>query len=109
MASRDPLSALYNFLVSVKVILPNLYGLRMCPDCPHCVESDSPCMDTYGSNATAMGGSGGRADALIGAVEAQKSEGVLHLHLFVYFQSAFQLRTLKEIGDMFFGLFPGLK
>jgi hypothetical protein len=38
-------------------------------------------MDVFGSNATPMGGSAGRADALIGAVEAQKAEGVLHLHM----------------------------
>ena len=38
-------------------------------------------MDIFGSNATPMGGSAGRGDALIGAVEAQKAEGVLHLHM----------------------------
>ena len=45
-----------------------------------------------------MGGSAGRADAGVGAVEAQKAEGVLHLHLFIYFQSAHQFGTLYEIG-----------
>ena len=43
-------------------------------------------MDIFGSNATPMGGSAGRADALIGAVEAQKAEGVLHLHMFIFIQ-----------------------
>ena len=40
-------------------------------------------MDIYGSNETCVGGSCGRADAAIGAVEAQKAEDVLHLHLHV--------------------------
>ena len=68
MTSQDPLCCLYAFLVSMKVVLPNLYGFRMCPHCPHCVESDEPCSDIFGSNATPLGGSTGRADAMIGAV-----------------------------------------
>ena len=35
-----------------------------------------PCMDSFGSNATPMGGAAGRTDAMIGAVEGQKAEGV---------------------------------
>ena len=101
MTNRDPLCCLYAFLVNMKVILPNLYGLRMCPHCPHCVTTQDPCMDMFGSNATPMGGSAGRADAMVGAVEAQKAEGVLHLHLFLFLQMAFQYKTLAEIADMF--------
>ena len=52
----------------------------------------------FGSNATPMGGSAGRGDAMIAAVEAQKAEGVLHIHAFVYFQTASQFRTLLELG-----------
>ena len=73
----------------------------MCPNCPHCVESDEPCSDIFGSNATPLGGSAGRADAMIGAVEAQKAEGVLHLHLFLFAQMAMQHKTLKEVADLF--------
>ena len=43
----------------------------------------APCMDMFGSNATPMGGSMGRGDAMIGATEAKKAEGVLHLHFFI--------------------------
>ena len=43
----------------------------------------------------------GRADAMIGAVEAQQAEGVLHLHLFLFLQSASQHATLQEIAAMF--------
>ena len=38
---------------------------------------------------------------MVGAVEAQKAEGVLHLHLLLFLQMAMQLKTLKEIAEMF--------
>ena len=47
-----------------------------------------------------MGGSLGRADALIGAVEAQATEGVLHLHFFLFVQMAHQFKNLHEIAEM---------
>ena len=47
-----------------------------------------------------MGGSAGRADGMVGAVEGQKKEGVLNLHLFLYLQMATQCSTLHELGDM---------
>ena len=56
-------------------------------------------MDSFGSNATPMGGSAGRTDALVGAVEAQKAEGVLHLQMFVFPQLIHQHKTLHEIGE----------
>ena len=58
------------------------------------------CMDRFGSNATPMGGSGGRVDATIGAIEAQKAEGLLHLHAFMFLQAAHQFNTLHEIAEM---------
>jgi hypothetical protein len=36
---------------------------------------------------------------MVGAVEAQKAEGVLHLHMFLYPQMALQFGTLQEIAD----------
>jgi hypothetical protein len=57
-------------------------------------------MDKYGSNATPMAGAAGGADAMIGAVEAQLAEGALHLHFFMYLQTAFQFKTLEEIAAM---------
>ena len=57
-------------------------------------------MDTFGSNATPMGGSAGRPDGMVGAVEAQSKEGVLHLHLFLYLQMAMQYYTVHELGEM---------
>ena len=84
MAAQDPFCCLHAFWTTIHVILPNLYGWRMCPSCPDCVEHENPPMDIYGSNATCMGGSVGRIDAAIGVIEAQKAEGVLHLHTLVF-------------------------
>ena len=56
-------------------------------------------MDIFGSNATPMGGAAGRSDAAVGAVEAQKAEGVLHLHLFIYPQMVNQFSTMHELAD----------
>ena len=56
-------------------------------------------MDVFGSNATPMGGSAGRADAMIGAVEAQTAEGVLHLHLFLFLQLLHQFMTLQDVAE----------
>lgn len=47
LTARDPLCCVKAFLVAVKVILPSLYGYRMCPNCPHCATSDEPCMDAF--------------------------------------------------------------
>ena len=99
MTARDPLCCLNAFWVLMTVVLPSLYGLRMCPHCPKCVTSRCPCMDVFGSNGTPMGGSAGRADALVGAVEAQKAEGVLHLHLFLFLQMLHQFMTLHDIAE----------
>ena len=56
-------------------------------------------MNIYGSNATPMGGSLGRVDAAVGAYEAQKAEGVLHLHMFLFLQMAHQHMTLPQIAE----------
>jgi len=57
-------------------------------------------MDIFGSNGTPMGGSAGRADAMIGAIEAQKAEGVLHIHMFLFLQIVHQHVNLNEIAKM---------
>ena len=101
ITARVPLCCLQAFLVMARVLFPNLYGFRMCPRCPHCVKSRFPCIDRFGSNATPMGGAAGRADAMVGAVEAQQAEGVLHLHLFLFLQGASQFATLQELAEMF--------
>ena len=48
-----------------------------------------------------MGGAAGCVDAMIGAVEAQQAEGVLHLHLFMFMEMANQFVTLQEMAELF--------
>ena len=100
MTARDALCSVKAFKVGIYVVIAGLYGLRMCPDCPHCALDTHPCVDSFGSNATPMGGSMGRADALIGATEAQKAEGVLHLHFFIYLQMCHQFLNIAEIAAL---------
>ena len=98
ITSRDPLCCVHAFQVMVRTVLPSLYGFRMCPECPHCAKGSDPCMDSFGSSATPMGGAAGRADAMVAAVEAQKAEGVLHVHLFLYLQTITQFSTLHDLA-----------
>ena len=100
MNARDPVSCVYAFRVVIVCIIAPLLGLRMCPDCPHCCTTPNPCMDFFGSNGTPMGGSMGRADAMIGAIEAQKAEGVLHIHMFLFLQIIHQHKNLSDIANM---------
>ena len=100
ITARDPLSCVCAFDVISRVVLPSMFGFRMCPQRPHCALSKNPCMDRFGSNATPMGGFAGRPDAMVGAKEAQKAEGCLHLHFFVFMQMASQFCTLHAIAEM---------
>ena len=74
------------------VMLPGIFGLRMCLHCPDC-NSDhtdpqvqdqdlNACTDYLGSNAKAMGGYAGLATGAIFAAEYQ-GEGTPHAHGFV--------------------------
>ena len=56
-------------------------------------------MDSFGSNATPMGGAAGRCDAMVAAVESQSADGVLHVHLFMYIQMAMQFMTLHQLAQ----------
>ena len=78
--AEDPLAAANAFFVQIRILLATMLGVRMCPRCPDCNTTSSPCQDAFGSNAEAMGGIAGRVDALFGAVEAQKTTGGLHYH-----------------------------
>ena len=86
LLAQDPLAAVNAFMVQIRTILATILGIRMCPHCPHCARSEYPCQDACGSSAELMGGIAGRADALFGAVECQKSNGSLHYHFFVFVQ-----------------------
>ena len=57
-------------------------------------------MDSFGSNATPMGGCAGRCDAMVGAVESQNADGVLHIHLFLFLRVAMQHSTLHDLARL---------
>ena len=40
LLARDPVCAAQAFAVQVRGILATLRGQRMCPNCPHCAESE---------------------------------------------------------------------
>ena len=84
------------FRVLVLLALKHLFGMHFCPHCPDCSQSDSPCMDVFGSNATAAGGIFGRIDAMYGSIECQKS-GSLHLHSQLFVQCYHQYTPLSEL------------
>ena len=84
LQAQDPLAAANAFFVQIRVILATVLGIRMCPHCPHCASSGNPCQDALGSSAEIMGGLAGRADALFGAVECQKSTGCTITSLYLY-------------------------
>ena len=98
--AQDPLAAANAFFVQIRVVLATVLGIRMCPHCLHCSNTDYPCQDALGSNAELMGGLAGRSDALFGSVECQKSNGSLHFHFFVFIQRLHQFATMKEIAEM---------
>ena len=78
LLARDPLAAVNAFFIQLRVVLATTLGIRMCPFCPHCTDrthSDNPCQDAQGSVAELLGGALGRCDAMIGAVECQKTTG----------------------------------
>ena len=95
LLAEDPLAAANAFFVQIRTVLATVLGLRMCPFCPRCA---CPCQDAFGSVAELMGGLAGRADAMFGAVECQKTTGSLHYHFFLFVQRLHQFASMKEIA-----------
>ena len=54
-------------------------------------------MDSFGSNATPMGGIFGRVDAIYTSTEAQKPKGSLRAHSQVFLQCLHQYTPMPEI------------
>ena len=44
ITSRDPLCCVHAFRVMTRVVLPTIYGVRMCPRCPHCAKGADVCV-----------------------------------------------------------------
>ena len=96
LLARDPLACAEGFQTLVLLTLRHLFGVRYCRRCPHCAQSENPCTDAFGSNATAMGGVFGRIDAIYGSIECQKC-GTLHLHLQAFLQCYHQVTPLSQL------------
>ncbi|CAK9075903.1 unnamed protein product [Durusdinium trenchii] len=94
--ARDPLACLNGFLALVGLAFRHIFGIRLCPRCPDCANSNCPCTDAFGSNATAAGGVFGRFDAAFGSLECQKS-GSYHLHGQFFLQCYHQFKPLSEL------------
>jgi len=92
----------------MRVILPAIFGVRMCfrcPDCnadssdPHYQDGATPCSDYMGCNGKLMGGYAGIATALCFATEYQ-GEATPHGHGFVCLSNQYRHHTLEEIGNL---------
>ena len=57
-------------------------------------------MDSFGINATPIGGSAGRCDAMVAVVESQAADGVIHVHLFMYMEHAMQFSTFHDLARL---------
>jgi hypothetical protein len=97
--ARDSLASVYGFRTMVLAAYEYLFGMRVCPHCPHCNFQDNgiPCQDLFGSNASPEGGIFGRIDAGYTSFEAQKSTGSLHAHSQLFVQCLHQHTPLAEI------------
>ncbi len=106
--SQDPMSSCHHYLFFMRVILPTIFGVRMCflcPDCnadtndPHYHDGADSCSDYMGCNSKLMGGYAGIATALCFATEYQ-GEATPHGHGFVSLANAYRHHTLEEIGNL---------
>ena len=106
--SQDPMSSCHHYLFFMRVILPTIFGVRMCflcPDCnadtndPHYHDGANSCSDYMGCNSKLMGGYAGIATALCFATEYQ-GEATPHGHGFVSLANAYRHHTLEEIGNL---------
>ena len=101
--AQDPISSCRHFLFFMRVILPAIFGIRMCFACPHCNcdatghdydGSWRPCSDYLGCNSKLMGGYAGVATALAFAIEYH-GEATPHGHGFVSLANMYQHHTLE--------------
>ena len=91
------------------VILPSIFGIRMCFRCPDCNIDrtdhttrnvvDVSCQDCMGSNMKTMGGYAGLATGMAFATEYQ-GEATHHGHGFVSLANMYQHHNLEEIGKI---------
>ena len=99
MQTSDPQAVMESFKVNMRFILPRTFGYRMCPNCPHCSETNTPCANKFGNNFEPWGGIAGMAAANSCAVEYQGNNNP-HAHGHVHLVSVYQHKTLEEIGEL---------
>ena len=98
MLAKDPLAAVDGFRVLVMLTYKELFGLRMCPCCPHCNGAHGvPCQNLFGSSSTAEGGIFGRVGAVYTSIEALKSTGALHAHSQLFVECLHQHTPLVDV------------
>ena len=97
LLAREPLASVDGFHVLLRLLLEDIFGLRVCHACPQCDTMATPCMDRSGSNSHLLGGVFGRMDAAYVTIEAQKSTGSLHGHMQCFVQCVHQHTPLLEI------------
>ena len=95
--AKDSLASVDGFKIMVLLAYKHLFGMRVCPNCPHCNESDFPCQYLISSNAKAEGGVFGRVDASYTSFDAQKSTGALHAHSQLFIQCLHPHKPLSAV------------
>ena len=99
MQTSDPHAIMESFKVNIRFILPRMFGYRMCPNCPHCWNTDTPCANKFGNNFEPWGGIAGLTAANSCAVEYQGNNNP-HAHGHAHCVSVYQHKTLEEIGKL---------
>ena len=99
MTTSDPAAVMEAFKLNIRFILPRLFGFRMCPMCPRCSETNTPCANKFGNNFQPWGGIAGLTAAMGCVVEYQKSNAP-HAHGNAHFVTAYQHKTLEEIKTL---------
>ena len=97
--TADPLAVMEAFKISIRFILPRIFGYRMCPLCPRCAETDTPCSNKFGNNFEPWGGIAGMASANGCAIEYQHNNSP-HAHGHVHLVSVYQHHTLEQIKEL---------
>ena len=101
--SRDGLSSVDGFRISILLVVEYIFGMRVCAQCPDCncsATNDDPCQDLFGNNAYSDGGSFGRGDGMYISIEAQKSAGSLHSHGQLHIECLHQHTPLIEVMQL---------
>ena len=97
--TSDPHAVMESFKINIRFVLPRIFGYRMCPNCPRCSETDTPCSNKFGNNFEPWGGIAGMTAGNSCAVEYQGNNNP-HAHGHVHCVSVYQHKTLEEIGEL---------